>query len=76
MGRPRRIEYPGAFDHVTSRGNERRDIVKSRRDREKCVGLAPCLASLSRLTADNSAKTATRLRPRAARQPANTRGAP
>lgn len=35
MGRPLRIQYPGAFYHVTSRGNERRDIFKSRRDREK-----------------------------------------
>jgi len=35
MARPLRIEYPGAFYHVTSRGNERRDIFKSQRDREK-----------------------------------------
>ncbi len=35
MGRPLRIEYPGAFYHVTSRGNERKDVFKSRRDREK-----------------------------------------
>jgi len=33
MARPLRIEYPGAFYHVTSRGNERKDIFKSRRDR-------------------------------------------
>lgn len=35
MARPLRIEYPGCFYHVTSRGNERKDIFKSRRDREK-----------------------------------------
>jgi len=35
MGRPLRIEYPEAFYHVTSRGNERKDIFKSNRDREK-----------------------------------------
>lgn len=35
MSRPLRIEYPGAFYHVTSRGNERKDIFKSNRDREK-----------------------------------------
>ncbi len=35
MARPLRIEYPGAFHHVTSRGNERKAVFKSRRDREK-----------------------------------------
>ncbi|KAB0672194.1 hypothetical protein F6V30_06415 [Oryzomonas sagensis] len=35
MARSLRIEYPGAFYHVTSRGNERKDIFKSQRDREK-----------------------------------------
>jgi putative transposase len=35
VARPLRIEYPGAFYHVTSRGNEKKDIFKSRRDREK-----------------------------------------
>lgn len=35
MARPLRISYPGAFYHVISRGNERRDIFKSRSDREK-----------------------------------------
>ena len=34
MARPLRIEYPGAFYHVTSRGNERKDIFKSNADRE------------------------------------------
>jgi REP element-mobilizing transposase RayT len=35
MTRPLRIEYPGAYYHITSRGNERKDIFKSARDREK-----------------------------------------
>ncbi len=35
MARPLRITYPGAFYHVTSRGNERKDVFRSRRDREK-----------------------------------------
>jgi putative transposase len=35
MARPLRIEYPGAFYHVTSRGNDQKDIFKSRKDREK-----------------------------------------
>jgi len=35
MARPLRIEYSGAFYHVTSRGNERKAVFKSRRDREK-----------------------------------------
>ena len=35
MGRPLRIEYPGAFYHVTSRGNEQKDIFISQADREK-----------------------------------------
>lgn len=35
MARPLRIEYPGAFYHVTSRGNEQKDIFKSEADREK-----------------------------------------
>lgn len=35
MARPLRIEYPGAFYHVTSRGNERKPVFQSSRDREK-----------------------------------------
>jgi REP element-mobilizing transposase RayT len=35
MARSLRIEYPGAFYHVTSRGNERKAVFKSLRDREK-----------------------------------------
>jgi len=35
MARPLRIQYPGAFYHVTSRGNEQKKIFKNERDREK-----------------------------------------
>jgi putative transposase len=35
MARPLRIEYPSAFYHVTSRGNDQKDIFKSQKDREK-----------------------------------------
>ena len=35
MARPLRIEYPGAFFHVTSRGNEQKDIFKTQLDRKK-----------------------------------------
>jgi len=35
MARPLRIQYPDAFYHITSRGNERKAVYKSQRDREK-----------------------------------------
>ena len=35
MARPLRIAYPGAFYHVTSRGNAQKDVFKSQRDQEK-----------------------------------------
>jgi REP element-mobilizing transposase RayT len=35
MGRPLRIEFAGAYYHVTSRGNERKDIFVSQKDREQ-----------------------------------------
>ena len=35
MARPLRIEYAGAFYHITSRGNERKDIFKNERDFER-----------------------------------------
>jgi putative transposase len=35
MGRPLRIEYPNAFYHITSRGNEQRAIFKSEGDYER-----------------------------------------
>ncbi len=37
MARPLRISYPGAFYHVTSRGNGQKDIIKSKKDSEKFI---------------------------------------
>jgi putative transposase len=37
MARPLRIEFPGAYYHVTSRGNEQKDVFRSKRDREKFI---------------------------------------
>jgi len=42
MARPLRIEYPGAHYHITSRGNEQKDIFKSQRDREKFLEYLEC----------------------------------
>lgn len=35
MTRPLRIEYPGAFYHLTARGNEQKDIFREMKDRER-----------------------------------------
>ena len=35
MARQLRIEFPGAFYHITARGNERKAVFKSIKDREK-----------------------------------------
>ena len=35
MARPIRVEYEGAVYHVTARGNERRRIYRSDRDRQR-----------------------------------------
>ena len=45
MFRPLRISYHGAFYHITSRGNEKKAVFKSRRDREKSLG---CLESANK----------------------------
>jgi REP element-mobilizing transposase RayT len=39
MGRPLRIEYPGALYHITSRGNERRKIFLDAYDRGKFLDI-------------------------------------
>src|SRR5207249_12286400 len=39
MARPLRIEYPGAYYHVSSRGNERKAIFRDDRDRERLLEL-------------------------------------
>ena len=38
MSRSLRIEYPGAFYHVTARGNERKAILKATENYEKFIG--------------------------------------
>jgi len=35
MARPLRIEFPGAFYHITARGNEKKDVFRSHKDRER-----------------------------------------
>jgi len=45
MARPLRLQYPGAFYHVTARGNERKPIFRSEKDR------ATFLAVLARTVA-------------------------
>ena len=47
MGRPLKIEYPGALYHVTSRGNERMDIFLDDWDRKKFLGILERYAGLS-----------------------------
>lgn len=37
MARPLRIEYPGAFYHVTCRGNERKEIFRDDSDRHRFI---------------------------------------
>ncbi len=37
MARPLRIEYPNAFYHITSRGNERRPIFRAKENYERFV---------------------------------------
>ena len=35
MARPLRIQYPEAFYHITSRGNERKAVFRNDRDRNR-----------------------------------------
>lgn len=35
MARALRIEFPGAYYHITARGNEKKDIFRSRKDRQQ-----------------------------------------
>lgn len=39
MSRPLRVEFSGAWYHVTARGNERRAIYRDDRDRERWLQL-------------------------------------
>jgi hypothetical protein len=49
MARLLRIEYPGAFYHVISRGNAGDPIYKTRRDREKFLEYLVSAVELSAL---------------------------
>jgi len=44
MARPLRIEYPGAFYHITSRGNERKAVFRSDFDRERFLSYLQMLS--------------------------------
>jgi putative transposase len=39
MSRPLRIEYEGAFYHITARGNERKEIFKDDQDKEAMLDI-------------------------------------
>lgn len=39
MARPLRIEFPGAVYHITSRGNDKKDIFRADRDREDFLNI-------------------------------------
>ena len=41
MARQLRIEFPGAFYHVTARGNERKAVFKSIKDKDKFLKKKP-----------------------------------
>ena len=48
MSRPLRLEFPGAIWHVTSRGNERRDIYRDDRDRRSFLALLAAVVAQRR----------------------------
>jgi putative transposase len=48
MSRPLRLEFSGAVWHVTSRGNERREIFRDDEDREAFLGVLGRVASMFR----------------------------
>ncbi|MGI8603560.1 MAG: hypothetical protein ACR2OZ_11255 [Verrucomicrobiales bacterium] len=39
MARPLRIDFPGAWHHVSSRGNERREVFRTDGDRRQWLTL-------------------------------------
>jgi len=47
MARPLRIEYSGAFYHVYSRGLERRNIYKDKKDFETFLGIVAKVQKLA-----------------------------
>jgi putative transposase len=49
MARPLRVEYPGAWYHVTCRGNEKRSIFRDGADREKFLEILSVNLKLYRI---------------------------
>jgi putative transposase len=49
MARPIRIEYPGAWYHVTCRGNEKKEIFNDDHDRDKFLEILSKSATLYRI---------------------------
>ncbi len=49
MARPLRIEYPGAWYHVTCRGNEKRNIFRDDPDRDKLLEILSANLKLCRI---------------------------
>ncbi|MBU0999750.1 transposase [Patescibacteria group bacterium] len=49
MARPLRIEYPGAWYHVTCRGNEKRNIFRDDADRDKLLEILSANLKLYRI---------------------------
>jgi len=49
MARPLRIEYPGAWYHVTCRGNEKRNIFRDDADRDKWLAILSANLKLYRI---------------------------
>jgi len=56
MARALRITFPGAFYHVTSRGNERKAVFKSISDRDKFLDMDEYAKELSRYIHLNPAR--------------------
>jgi len=50
MSRPLRLEFEGAFWHITTRGNERKDIF--RRDDDRLEFLSLLAAAVKRFACD------------------------
>jgi putative transposase len=49
MARPLRIEYPGAWYHVSCRGNEKRDIFRDDAGRDQFLGILSANLKLYRI---------------------------
>jgi len=50
MTRPLRIQYPGAYYHVTCRGNERKEIFRNEEDRQLFLDRLRCSLDIFHVT--------------------------